>query len=260
MVLLTQTNQGPGAARQTGLKHATGKYIAWCDSDDWYESDCLETLYKYLVSYDADISVCRAQIPGSKVECDSDIVQCWDHDEAIDIFLEHKLLNGVLWNKLIKRELFENVDFDKSLWYWEDLQVVWSILKKAKRVVKVNQAKYNFYVHSESICAGKYNEKRFYASKNVWNGIVEDCTKMELKAHLEKAEIRRFVWMYGELRLMLRDGYKNKKDIKATQEILKKDRKKGIKNLNRVHQMYAFLVMYQVPIASIPYKMRKLYH
>lgn len=31
VILLKQNNQGPGGARQTGLKKATGKYVAWCD-------------------------------------------------------------------------------------------------------------------------------------------------------------------------------------------------------------------------------------
>lgn len=35
--VLTQTNQGPGAARNLALRHATGDYIAFLDSDDlWF--------------------------------------------------------------------------------------------------------------------------------------------------------------------------------------------------------------------------------
>lgn len=35
--VLTQTNQGPGAARNLAVKHATGRYIALLDSDDvWF--------------------------------------------------------------------------------------------------------------------------------------------------------------------------------------------------------------------------------
>lgn len=94
--------------------------------------------------YSADIAVCQAQIPGNKKGYNSKGVQCWDRDEAINLFLEYKQLNGVLWNKLIKKDMFDKIDFDKSLWYWEDLQVVWKLLQKAKRVVKINQAKYNF--------------------------------------------------------------------------------------------------------------------
>lgn len=216
-------------------------------------------MYKYLITYSADIAVCQAQIPGNKKEYNSGDVQCWNRDEAIDLFLEHKLLNGVLWNKLIKKEMFDKIDFDKSLWYWEDLQVVWKLLQKAKRVVKINQAKYNFFVHSESICASTYNPKRYYASRKVWDSIVEDCAKPELKLYLEKAEIRRFIWLYGDLRLMLKEDYKKKEDMKEIQDIMKKTGKKGLKSLEGVHRIFALLVMKNIWLASIPFKLQRFF-
>lgn len=97
--------------------------------------------------------MCRSQIPGKIIDYNPFEVQVWDKDGAIDAFLEHKKLNGVLWNKLIRRELFDGIEFDKTLWYWEDLAVVWKIMKRVNRVVRFNEAKYNFYVHPESMCA-----------------------------------------------------------------------------------------------------------
>lgn len=250
ILLVSQKNQGPAGSRDTGLKIATGDYIAWCDSDDWYEPDCLETLYKYLKDYNADISVCRSQIPGKPAEYDSSVIQCWNRDEAIDVFLEHKLLNGVLWNKLIKKELFDGIDFDKSLWYWEDLQVVWRLLKRAKRVVRFNQAKYNFYVHPESMCAKAYTEKRAYASLKVWNEIVEDCMNPEFCKHLEKAKIRRYVWLFGDLRLMLKDGYKKDEDIKAIQKIMRDTGLRGLKSIHGIQKIFALIAMWNISAAS----------
>lgn len=39
-------NKGLGAARNTGLKNATGDYVFFVDSDDWMERDCIKTVIK----------------------------------------------------------------------------------------------------------------------------------------------------------------------------------------------------------------------
>lgn len=46
IVIFTQENQGAGAARNKGIRHARGKYLIFIDPDDYYPSnDCLEALY-----------------------------------------------------------------------------------------------------------------------------------------------------------------------------------------------------------------------
>lgn len=44
-ILKHRKNKGLGAARNTGLKAATGKYIMVVDSDDWLELNCVELVY-----------------------------------------------------------------------------------------------------------------------------------------------------------------------------------------------------------------------
>lgn len=34
--LLSQPNSGPAAARNLGLRNAAGRYLMFCDADDWY--------------------------------------------------------------------------------------------------------------------------------------------------------------------------------------------------------------------------------
>lgn len=45
-------NSGPGAARNNSLKNATGRYIAFCDSDDMWHPDKLEKQLKFLHDMD----------------------------------------------------------------------------------------------------------------------------------------------------------------------------------------------------------------
>lgn len=47
-------NEGLGLACNTGIEAATGKYIAFCDSDDWVDSVMYETMFKEAESHQAD--------------------------------------------------------------------------------------------------------------------------------------------------------------------------------------------------------------
>lgn len=48
IMVVSQENAGLSAARNTGLRHAKGKYVWFVDSDDWIETNCLNRLVKRL--------------------------------------------------------------------------------------------------------------------------------------------------------------------------------------------------------------------
>ena len=53
--VIHKKNGGLGFARNSGLKAATGKYVTFCDSDDWLELETYETTYNKAVEKDLDI-------------------------------------------------------------------------------------------------------------------------------------------------------------------------------------------------------------
>jgi glycosyltransferase involved in cell wall biosynthesis len=50
-------NKGSWNARNTGIEHATGKYLYFMDADDWIETGWLESLVVAAEKYDADLVV-----------------------------------------------------------------------------------------------------------------------------------------------------------------------------------------------------------
>ncbi|MBP3520024.1 MAG: glycosyltransferase [Oscillospiraceae bacterium] len=58
--IITQPNGGPGTARNTGMARATGKYLIFLDSDDWFEPDFLAQMVARAQETGADVTICRA--------------------------------------------------------------------------------------------------------------------------------------------------------------------------------------------------------
>ena len=55
--LFRQSNKGAGAARNFGLKYATGKYVHFLDSDDWLDLSAYEKTYGIIEEAKSDICI-----------------------------------------------------------------------------------------------------------------------------------------------------------------------------------------------------------
>lgn len=171
--VINQENTGVAGARNMGLRNATGKYIAWCDADDWVEPDWLETSYKYLIEYNADVAVCRCQVDG-RDSVNTGKVEIWDRDMAIWKFLGHRDLNGSLCNKLFRRAVVEGVTFENNLSFFEDDKFFWATLNSINRVVRYHEEKYHITISRNGLTGSACNEKRVRAVR-VWKEIADQC-------------------------------------------------------------------------------------
>lgn len=60
--IINKENAGSGAARNDGIEQSKGEYLAFLDSDDWYEKDFLERLYKNLKENNSEIAMCNPKM------------------------------------------------------------------------------------------------------------------------------------------------------------------------------------------------------
>jgi glycosyltransferase involved in cell wall biosynthesis len=105
-----QENSGPATSRNVGLRNASGKYIMFCDSDDWYETDMCEHMYNCIEIQNVDIVMCDCNIiemdkshgrPSNSVN-----YHYIKYKEKQNITSGFKTsLNTLLWNKIFKRDI-----------------------------------------------------------------------------------------------------------------------------------------------------------
>lgn len=58
IVLLSADGVGPGAARNIGIQNSHGKYLAFCDADDYLEPSAISTMLDTAMQSDADVVCC----------------------------------------------------------------------------------------------------------------------------------------------------------------------------------------------------------
>lgn len=152
--ILNKKNEGVALAREYGIKNANGEYIIHADGDDWVEPSMLESMYKKIIEDDADILISDFYIDiNQKSEYKS---QNFDCNTSIDVFYEiiSGKLMGSLWNKLIRRDLYDDnqLYFFKGINYFEDvLSLAYLMLCHNLKIVHLNKAFYHYVLNSNSI-------------------------------------------------------------------------------------------------------------
>ena len=158
-------NEGSASARNYGLVRAEGNYIIFVDADDFVHEEYVDYLYKAIIKTGADIVQCQYKIVDDKSVIDYSLVheipQKYSNIEFLELFCEKKNYVDivVLWNKIYKKSLFDNLYFPVGKGIDDDY-LICQIVYRAKQIIIISECLYYYYMSSNSQMRSKPSLKK----------------------------------------------------------------------------------------------------
>ena len=172
IIYIEQENAGLSAVRNTGLEIMSGDYVTFVDSDDWIEQDYLETLYKKIVEYQADIAVGNYYSFNESegmfyfhILGDSYYEKVYDNVSIFENLYDSQEIKSFAlisaWGKLYKAGLFEQLRFDIGK-LGEDGYLNQKIYLLAEKIVYIHKGIYSYRIRNNSL-SRTWTEKWMHA-------------------------------------------------------------------------------------------------
>ena len=167
--VLHQVNSGPGPARNRALKIATGEFIIFLDSDDFFDQNMLSSMVTTAEKDNSDIVICGHVFFDNVSGVDflkRTVEPKWFKRSPInpkDYPDELFFCQSFVWEKLIRHSLLKehNVLFYPTMIYQEDIPYTYNLMTLAKKISILS----NTFVH--------YRKQRSDSLTKIW-GLKDD--------------------------------------------------------------------------------------
>ena len=165
--VLHKENGGLSSARNAGLNIATGDFISFLDSDDAYHKDFLKIMLWEIIEKNCDIAQCDyvrfEGTPPKDVDTYGYNSAVYDLKEIMvsDYSRMEHLFETSVCVKLFKRSVFDNLRFDETIMYLEDVHIKPKIMCNGNRFVDINLPLYYYFKSSEGLVSNRKNTKHY---------------------------------------------------------------------------------------------------
>lgn len=228
IVVISQTNAGSSAARNTGMKNAQGMHFLFVDSDDILPQNTLNNLMSIAQKTGADI------VQGSVKKCTEDgrvfsINKCPSAltDDTLKYFNYNML--GTAWGKLYKRELWEKIDFFDGYAY-EDAIIWCDIYSQCKKIAYSKESSYIFRSSNNSLFKRQNSSNKCLDA--VW--ILEEAVKVHKKMRLNEDTgwYQMILWQLS-VGIVTRIGYLSNDEVYQASFIIAKHIAESLKGFGK---------------------------
>jgi len=186
-----EKNSGVSATRNYGAKISRGKYLAFLDSDDWWEPQKIQIQLKEIQAENLGWCYSSANLCEMGGDFQSRINAKYRGDILADL-LKRQIVVGSCSSVIVKKEIFDSVcGFDVKTFLVEDWDL-WIRISKNHPVTFVSEALVNLRIGnpaSFSLNAGKINRVKNLQVKH-WPLIVQYGLERVSQGHLECVKAR----------------------------------------------------------------------
>lgn len=224
-LVFTQNNSGPAKTRHFALSKSSGEYIMFCDADDWYEADMVETMVNTIEKENVDLVMCDCKI--------TDLANGKIQTAAIQNYLRLKIknyaaldvnnitgINVVLWNKIFKSSLVKKISYPTQFEF-DDTVFFFKYCTLAKTYFGIDRCLYNYVVGNPDSIMGQFYNQNNTKSRFDFILAFQDLYDYLLKEHIEEKYTNFFINVHYSMIKPIFYRF-NANYRKQTQKILKK--------------------------------------
>ncbi len=195
IVVFHQEHGGVSAGRNKGIRESRSEYIAFVDADDYVDSKYLETLYRTMKKYRADLVLSDAvdvwQEPRPKQGQKSDDfrskrAEIVSRAEAYRRMFLCIHTSVTLWANLYHRRVFQDIRFPEGEIH-EETKVLNRLIENCERIVCIPYKGYYWRIRKGSLMHGGTASEKYTAVKNakhLWDFMGEHYPDVEDAARI----------------------------------------------------------------------------
>lgn len=180
-------NGGLSVARNTGIAMAAGKYVYFCDSDDWLDTECLEQSVHYAEKYSLEIVTFDAHV---RYECDGnfsasdysryDMIDPLQNYTGKEFVQKYRSVERVsAWMYFVRRDFLERhkILFLPDVVY-EDHKFFMDCMLHAVRVRYLPHELYYYRIRPNSIMTSEITLRKVVSPYNLCMGMLDSIEKL----------------------------------------------------------------------------------
>lgn len=215
ITIVHRANGGQNAARNCGVKHARGVYVAFCDADDLFNWKRMNDIMSILKRGDVDAIAFNCNIIDEQGVEKPGYGYTKFPSEVYGNDCKREVLSqcAEMWRNIIRRSLLTPELFDCDSSIGEDLAVVFLALSRARSIEVCDVSPYMYRVHNGGAEQSANAQKRARIL-DVFNFIMMHLDEKTWNQYRQELEWQ-IIWhvLYTEMAPLLADIGANKKYV-----------------------------------------------